>query len=479
MKKLLSAIIILALLSTILVGCDEKDNSPINLKNITEFKGKETKLIPDLNATGELTITTSFIGDGLESDSIVTDPTYIAVEKYKELYPNVEIKVNRMSYLEQDSNYYQKFSAEVMAGKGPDIFINSSFHNEFDVYKMAMSGALADLTDYFANDENFNINDYNKNVFYGSQILGKQYIVPINYSLPTLLTTKELIELSGFDQSKCGNYFDMYNELNRIETLYRDGKIPCSSASEVILMATANFPFYSGIDWIDYENKLVKLDNPEIKQILELYKKTYYPFTKETLKPAKPVDELKNKECVLEFNNFLKTLINDYQRLTKDNTPIMLTWRDINGKIQADVCQYLAVNNSCKNKENAYRFIKVYLSNDVQCYKKEYKGNVYREDQFFIPISNQAVKLFLEYQINKNKNESYLITGLGKDEKSIAEEFVNEFMSYLSQTGLNNFNSNQCEKILQTEMEPYLEDKKTYEECIKQAKEKIEIYLSE
>ena len=63
---------------------------------------------------------------------------------------------------------------------------------------------------------------YNANVLKAGQVDGKQYIMPLTYRLPLVLTTQELLDKTGFDISTADNYNAFLEECLK----YKQANIP-------------------------------------------------------------------------------------------------------------------------------------------------------------------------------------------------------------------------------------------------------------
>lgn len=150
-----------------------------------------------------------------------SDVLNAAVTRYRQNYPEVEVKVERVPYSENDDGdeaYYQKLATEVMAGKGPDVFwIELGY---MDVYKMMDAGAFADLRDHMDGDPSFRREDYQQVVLDGGIYKGHQYIMPLDYSVSGLISEKAILEKAGFRYAQCDDYFKLWEELERYSTEY-------------------------------------------------------------------------------------------------------------------------------------------------------------------------------------------------------------------------------------------------------------------
>ncbi|MFZ2539333.1 MAG: extracellular solute-binding protein, partial [Oscillospiraceae bacterium] len=370
-----------------------------------------------------------------------------------------------------------QLNTKIMAGKGPDLFWLPQ--DVADSYKIMESGALADMTSYFENDENFNIDDFNKNVFYGGQQMGKQYVVPLNYSIPLLLTTKNIVSETGFDVSKCTNFFTCGKEIARVA---KENKLKCKE-NEI-----CNFlfiPYYwqlnSGVNWMNYEKDIVSIDTPEIKKIYEMLKSDMLPIlhSRDGSYPPRTVlgahSFIQKKTMFADVTNYgflrLSELIKAI--IAKDEEPVIIPWRNVNGKIQATAYDSVAVLGNSENKQNAYNFIKLLMSPE---FSAEYYKN---QNSFFLgmfPINNTVATDYFKF--NSNAQKVYFDGEGIRDMSQMSESYIDQLMGYGSEVvGMSMYSKAiyDFNKIMQ----PYLDGTKSYEKCIENAKEQFEIYVTE
>lgn len=120
-----------------------------------EELSRETKLVPNPDLTGKLTIRYHDIEPTMEVEQYQPNA---ACSVFREYFPNVDLQVERIELktIPQDA-YQTQLAAELMAGSGPDVMIiNTEINTAINPYKMMEAGAFLDLTDYFRNDPNYN-----------------------------------------------------------------------------------------------------------------------------------------------------------------------------------------------------------------------------------------------------------------------------------------------------------------------------------
>ncbi len=428
---------------------------------------------PDFNATGELKI--SYWGDNqyFGEKGEQGDQLWMGIEKFKRLYPNVTINLERVSYKVEFDEYKKLLLSDIKTSEGPDIFWTGGL----DVGKMMSKGEFADMSEYFNNDPDFNIKDYNQVVFLSGQPKGKQYLIPLSYYFPVFMTTKTVLDKTGFDISKCDNYYGCCEEIGRI-LKENTGNVSGKDIEQKIFR-NLNFPTssprYSGIDWLDLENHAAMLDSPELKKLFDIYKSNFNAYNNLDRYEVGFGNEVleqfeKNEIMFAQCGDCFDEVINNYQGINLFDKASIFPLKNINGRISARVIDSIAVSNNSLNKQNAYLFAKTLLSDEVQNYSP--KGMY----QYHIPVSDVATKQLLEkkLQIDNSLDEQDDKITISKQSR----DFIDKYMDIISQVDSVSYR-NGADGILYDAMKPYFDDEKSYEECIKDAEVKLKKYLSE
>lgn len=132
----------------------------------------------------------------------------VAIAEFEKKFPKVELIIEKHDVgtsKEGIQEFYQELATACMAGQGPDIvYSDSTFMVTQDIFKIQQSGAFADLTDFIANDKEFDVNDYNKVILDGVKYEDKQYIMPLSYKIPMIYSQRETFEREGFNEENFG-----------------------------------------------------------------------------------------------------------------------------------------------------------------------------------------------------------------------------------------------------------------------------------
>lgn len=472
MKKLLSTALALILATTMFTACapSAPDQQTAN-KAIIEYttEGKVTKLVGDPNATGELTISRMDVSFGEYSKS----STQLAVEKFKVLYPQVKVNIETIIYTNGDSyyEYSKKLQTEVMSGKGPDIFWMMS---GMDPFKMAKSGRLVDITEFIENDKNFNVSDYNQKIFYSGQMNGKQYVIPSRYAVPILLTTETAAKLREIDPD---NFTGYYSSMQEIDGLLQKNKEVYGMKSPIVgLSPLFSDEIFMNFMKMDYENNSVNIH--DIKKPLQVQKSIADNQEVNGISVIGGFDSAKSllsNQSALVFwpmGCFYDILDNSRYILNTDK-PIIMPMRNIDDGVTALAFDVPMINNACNDRQNAYNFIKVLISPEIQGYMDEVGTDTNRH--MIVPISNLGRDAVLtkmqktEVMKNYMTDEDYNLVGLSDEFIDSYKKIVDDVSDVVYETP--------ADKIFKEELKPYFEDKVDIDTCLQSLQDKLEIYI--
>ncbi|WMJ23082.1 extracellular solute-binding protein [Paludicola sp. MB14-C6] len=465
MKKSLSILMAIILVMSVFTGCnkDKKTNTVSKVELTTEYENS-TELVGDPNATGELKIAYYYPEYKDYNDQLKT-----AVAKYKKLYPNVLVNVNRPETgskpnYEIYNDYRNNLDNLLDSSSGTDVVF---FRNNIDIKKLIDKELLFDLTDLMNNDPIPNMDQLNSSVIYSSQLNQKQYFMPLGYFMSVLMTTEQIQKEQQFKLTECKDYTSIAELISSI--------IAKGTSSQAQLTGYISFPKFfpwiSDIDCCNAEQLHNCLVNDETKKAFEQYKTSFFSF--ETMDTEKYnnlytlfPENLNSKRLYIgEINNGLNDLLNTYKIVETGSKPIVAPWRKNNESIQAFWNYGVGISNKSKNKTNAYNFIKVLLSNEIQICP-EFEGQLY-----YYPISNEAICKYLKNQLLSKD----LLFGK-ENKKDSRTEFINELISLISQTDASGITLDYLE-IISNAMQPYFKGTKSYEECIKDVESKIQAYV--
>ena len=389
--------------------------------------------------------------------------------EFKQQHPDVEVATDFQAYSDNDMDEYEFFariSAEIMSGNGPDIILAQL--RCMNPNKMMRSGAFADLNEFLENDPEFDLSKYNANVLKAGQVDGKQYIMPLTYRLPLVLTTQELLDKTGFDISTADNYNAFLEECLK----YKQANIP---GAPKLSLDYYMRPYLA--DAVDYDTGEVKINTPENRETIRLNYEAVASLSdaegygRRGFVAQKLFD---NEAMFPQAAQPADMYMISYRALKGTATPVMAAVRDAEGRLMAEVNEYAMINANSPNKENAYAFLKLLMSDE------NYLGISHKAS---VPISNDAMHSYLEGMIGKEeKLEDLLQGGIGELETAagLTQEEVDAYMDILAEVDGAYIREKDVEDAHTETIEPYYDGETAdLDGCIQNFEDKLKIIASE
>ena len=203
------------------------------------------------------------------ADSSIHYPLYQKLLDYQKSHPNIELTF--VTSASNDSTEREavinQLSAEILSGGGPDLFIMEGYRrtdiNLFpDIEKAMVNGTFLDLTEAMEKQRLSREVDFYTAVLDAGRWEGRQYILPLSFSVPLMISATDVLNASNFDLQRAMHTMDsLLTELLRIHE------------EQPILVITSIDPL--GVlaqPVLDYEAHQVRLDTSAVRRALELEK---------------------------------------------------------------------------------------------------------------------------------------------------------------------------------------------------------------
>jgi ABC-type glycerol-3-phosphate transport system substrate-binding protein len=395
-----------------------------------------------------------------------------ALRKSRDLYPEIEFDetVFENAKFEEMNT---KLSTELMAGEGPDIIVfDTSIFSS--LYKVANSGIFTDLNQLISNDKEFSKSDYYENIFDCGIYNNKRVFIPLEYSVPLLRTT---------DATLIENNINVNKEGITLESLSNLAKSFNQSKHKSKNLLYCNFGFsnmmnISGIDFVDYKNKKTNYNTKEFIKLLKDYKDVYPSIASDDtcVKYKSYVDMTKDSQIVFgvdpcnESPQGLWSLNSWYKAVAGQDMQIIPLVN--NGTGYARIGNCVGINSNCKNKEAAFKILKIMLSKDLQKDQDSYGNNNIKT---FLPINKQAftegMEFFMENTDHGFSGEHPLVP-LPKEIADKITMVVDKVQpAQLVDTGIR--------KIINESVENYIKGNVSAEQTAKAIDEKVTLFLNE
>ena len=248
----------------------------------------------------------------------------------------------------------ERIQAELMAGKGADIYANSYI----DYVDAGKNKHLCNLADWIAQDPDFSDDTYYMNILTAGFDKGDVYSVPLFMMFNALGTATEVPELEGKNLS-WEEFFDLTKDIKRSGVLY---------GIDDYMLFTQRFKARYG-SFINEKNKTQSLDSSQMIQLMEQCKQwssegLCVPITTENY------SEMFNDAYFQEYGGDIELLTNIH---VNDPNGASTYFYDIpsdsekNDKANKIMpIDSICINAASPNKGTAWKFLKFLLSEDIQ-----------------------------------------------------------------------------------------------------------------
>ena len=316
-----------------------------------------------------------------------------AVERFKEEYPGIQVDYQILG----DDEYQTRLRAEIPAGKGPDVLIGDDVLLP-DIYKTMSTGILSDLGGFMAKDEEFDSKDYYEGVIKGGRMFGKQFLLPLACNVKCFVTTIELLEKNGLDLNTMSSWEGFYEACQVFHKKNPGSALFAHNATQWYYLPT----LYTGMGFrmIDYERGEVSFDEEQFRQMVDLCRLYCNPDMPPEFKFGEEYTAVHNGECFFASGqtkvfNILYAVC-DSMRYYYEETPVIMTIPDGEGGSTAGIEYYGAIPEASNNKLNAWRFLKILLSDELQY------GERIGDEQFktYYPTGIPVRKESFRHQLN-------------------------------------------------------------------------------
>lgn len=264
-------------------------------------------------------------------------------------------------------DFRTKLANDLMAGEGPDIVLASNTANNTiqNLTKLLQNDIFLDTAEL-----SVDLSGCDQRVLAAGRYDGKQYMIPLNYSVGFMVTSEERLSKYGVDDSDLGSFADS------LEVIYKDGRYAFLDVFTTEFLYRQN-----GIELIDYENKSLRTDKTAtdlLRGISDAYEKLFpgifsenkyndYRFTAKLKDYGGSVDQAYGSGDLVFYSapafmgyyeniSYMNTAC--ARILSAGDTPALITFPTVDGSAPSPNVNYLVlVNANTENKEAAKLFI--------------------------------------------------------------------------------------------------------------------------
>jgi ABC-type sugar transport system, periplasmic component len=392
-----------------------------------------------------------------------------AIGLFKKQYPEVNVVTKALG---QDE-YLTLIRTEIPAGSGPD-FLVSIAKDLPDVYKTMVTGIFEDLNPYFTNDDEIDLSSFNEGVLSGGVMRERRYLVPIMYGLNTVITTEEALAENGISSADLLT-FDRFcdscakfKENNPDSHLFSSG-VTLGSSFDYLKEMTQSF----AIEMIDYDRQAVALDHDAFQKAMDTVK-LWYKKGRPDVNEGNESVLLARRYCL--FNNRTSRDISMFLDMEvlkeKEETPLLVAIPDQFDGVTAQIMYYYAMPQASANKLNAWRFLKILLSEDIQLGNPQ-ASSIWNVNTFLgLSVHNESVKKRLALIREKLPGEYNEFIPISAEETEAFYDITTRVTrSVLLPPILRTY--------LKDNMEPYLKKKAEYDDCFNDLLNVLKLYKDE
>ena len=460
MKKLAFISLTLAIL---LLGCDkcidntsqviDLDNSSMATDDIYKADIIQTNTSLDYSWFTMPEATDTLV---IYSADLLTVAMRSAIEIFERQYPEVSVEWHKLSADE----FEMQVRAEIPAGKGPDLLYADNT-TVSDIYKTMASGVFEDLNPYAVMDDEFNMEDYITGIIDEGLLRDQRFIMPISHRPVIMATSEECLAETGLTLDDFSTYQGFIDSCTRFREIHPDSLFfVCAGSYNTNSFNLYKVLEYSGLRPIDYNNNTVEIEEDIFRKMLDLCR--CYADKNPNRKDPDEGDYVLYKAVLTRtclFTGWAHSTIQFKHVISGlkkgGETAVFFTPPDIYDGKSTSVHTFGAIPKGAKNKLNAWRLLKIFLSDEIQ-------GNP-EIIQSGNPVRRSAVSLNLNYEYY----EGYYIPDLS----DIEESLLHFDRAYLRAPAIAQF--------IQNNMMPYITGKKTFDDCYKKLLNTLELYKDE
>jgi ABC-type sugar transport system, periplasmic component len=393
-----------------------------------------------------------------------------AIETFKDQYKNVKVTVNRLGSRDNfPTDQYQKaLNTELMAGSGPDVILTDYFTS--DLYKTMDTGVFLNLSSIIEGDKDFKMDDYNSAIMNAGYYRGGQYIIPLSYTTQIFVADQTGLDKIGFDTKKVTNSTSFINEVSDCLPKAKENPSFTGICNKPILPMMLRS---SGISLVDEKNKKVLPNEAAIRDFCKAYQPLYK--TDYSDKTYSGGDYERYSQAITPFGYLSDTTWIVYWSLikSKGDNPVSIAPTSVNGGMRATVFNGVAINSATPNQLNAWNFIKILLSNQI---------NVMPGLGLGYPVDKMALKQHLKSYLDRTINWHF-DKGEGVFERVdisvLTTQDIERFQATLDGITSCSLQCKPIEDLFKKCMEPYFKGEKDLDSCMKDLKRQLNLYISE
>ncbi len=469
-----------------MLAVDMNDNKDI-IAILLDYKTDTTKLVK-LNRKLEEIISS----DNNKVTLTITIPSYnayleTAARQYEKENPNVKIQLNQYDaeinfpkvpedealkkaydeYQKKLSDYAKEISTEIIAGKAADIICL----DYLPYYEYIDKNLLLDLTERINNDSDFNINELNQNIIRNIQVNNKLYFIPMSYNIDTYIVNKDWLDSGGI---KVKNGICQYEDFEAAVKNLKATNQPVFAGyfinNEYFMKSLI---FMNNNQLIDYSKKKAYFNTDKVIALLNL--------GKEMIDEGMISDPAEHLLTGAADANLAYEQIYDYRYSTtemvrsvgKEFEIFRVSDDDRDNGYTFTINSSLGISSQSKNQEEAWKFLKYLLSEELQS----------QEKLIVLPVNEKARQNKMERERKLLEKDNDPENGFLKEVYGIELGNIDSYYKKINEVagnlGLYHYRDFNIEQIMDEEIRKFLDNQQSAKETAEAIQRKVEIYLNE
>lgn len=290
--------------------------------------------------------------------------------QFEKAHKNVTIRLDILPESGEERDVYlEKLRTQIMAGKGPDVFLLPTYTEQSnsalfsDVTQAMYNSLFSDISQYYDADESLNTAGLNTVVMDAGCIGETRYVLPLRYDFTVLYATVE---------SMCGYSLNLDSTEKNIMDLSKAVLEEGNSATARCVWGRGMFGFDLLSDPLDYASSEVLLSEEELAEYMALIQALKEQAVMDNISCETPIlHYIRYGTCLNKHIPFAISYLSsalDYSAIAfAEQTDLkMYPIRSIDGDLVAKVTYYAAVGSGSNQPELAYSFIREFLKEEYQ-----------------------------------------------------------------------------------------------------------------
>jgi ABC-type glycerol-3-phosphate transport system substrate-binding protein len=382
-----------------------------------------------------------------------------------------DVKITLVDYSTQEDPI-AKFSADIGAGKAPDIIDLTFGYGDISINQAVQNGFLEDLTPYLEKDPDVSEDDFLDSIMRASKIDGKIYYLGTSFVIDALLVKKsEIGDRTGWTYEEMMEY--VYSKPDDVYPFEKRCK------HEIL----EGFLYAGMSEFVDWEKGECYFDSESFKALLEYSNRGTDGEKTEWDPDMNFLKDIQSGKQLFYTGYIEPTIWPLHKKFFEDD----ITWIGYPDKNRegyyAKTYGDLGISSTCSDKDIAWEFVKFCTSRDqIGKNYTDYVGIPTRKDVFEVYMES---KLATESYVDEFGNNIAVGNGtigfgsVSVDLRPLTEEEAQEFRELTDKVSNISSVDIKLMEIINDECKLYYAGDKSLEDTVKIIQSRAQIYMNE